>query len=93
MLKTGHHGSKTATVLKTGHHGSKTATDPKFVRQLAPKVAIISAGRHNRYGHPNKETLVTLQDAKVSYYVTAKVGMIKLTEMLGHFSFWDLKDN
>ena len=25
--------------------------------------------------------------------VTAKVGMIKLTEMLGHFSFWDLKDN
>lgn len=83
----------TATVLKTGHHGSKTATDPKFVRQLAPKVAIISAGRHNRYGHPNKETLVTLQNAKVSYYVTAKVGMIKLTEMLGHFSFWDLKDN
>ncbi len=83
----------TATVLKTGHHGSKTATDQKFVRQLAPKVAIISAGRHNRYGHPNKETLVTLQNAKVSYYVTAKVGMIKLTEMLGHFSFWDLKDN
>lgn len=83
----------TADVLKTGHHGSKTATDPKFVQQLAPKVAIISAGRHNRYGHPNQETLVTLQKAKVPYYVTAKVGMIKLTEMLGRFSFWDLKDN
>lgn len=83
----------TADVLKTGHHGSKTATDPKFVQQLAPKVAIISAGRHNRYGHPNQETLVTLQKAKVPYYVTAKVGMIKFTEMLGYFSFWDLKDN
>lgn len=83
----------TADVLKTGHHGSKTATDPKFVQQLAPKVAIISAGRHSRYGHPNQETLVTLQKAKVPYYVTAKVGMIKFTEMLGYFSFWDLKDN
>lgn len=83
----------TADVLKMGHHGSKTATDPKFVQQLAPKVAIISAGRHNRYGHPNQETLVTLQKAKVPYYVTAKVGMIKFTEMLGYFSFWDLKDN
>ncbi|WP_279074695.1 DNA internalization-related competence protein ComEC/Rec2, partial [Ligilactobacillus animalis] len=61
----------TADVLKMGHHGSKTATDPKFVQQLAPKVAIISAGRHNRYGHPNQETLVTLQKAKVPYYVTA----------------------
>lgn len=83
----------TADVLKMGHHVSKTATDPKFVQQLAPKVAIISAGRHNRYGHPNQETLVTLQKAKVPYYVTAKVGMIKFTEMLGYFSFWDLKDN
>lgn len=83
----------TTDVLKMGHHGSKTATDPKFVQQLAPKVAIISAGRHNRYGHPNQETLVTLQKAKVPYYVTAKVGMIKFTEMLGYFSFWDLKDN
>lgn len=83
----------TADVLKMGHHVSKTATDPKFVQQLAPKVAIISAGRHSRYGHPNQETLVTLQKAKVPYYVTAKVGMIKFTEMLGYFSFWDLKDN
>lgn len=37
-------------VLKLGHHGSKTASAPAFIQQLRPRLAIISAGRDNRYG-------------------------------------------
>ena len=35
-------------ILKNGHHGSKTSSAPLFIQQVAPRLAIISAGRHNR---------------------------------------------
>ena len=47
-------------------------------KKLNPKLAIISAGRNNRYGHPNAETLVTLKKNKVPFVITAQSGMIKL---------------
>lgn len=52
-------------VLKAGHHGSKTSTNEQFVAQLEPRVAWISAGERNRYGHPHKEVLETLTNTKV----------------------------
>ncbi|WP_334117402.1 DNA internalization-related competence protein ComEC/Rec2 [Ligilactobacillus sp.] len=67
-----------ADILKTGHHGSKTSTSPEFVRRINPKLAIISCGRNNRYGHPNQETLKTLNNAGIPYLSTANYGMIKL---------------
>lgn len=39
-------------VLKLGHHGSDTSTDPEFLDHVRPDLAIVSAGRRNRYGHP-----------------------------------------
>ncbi len=68
----------TADVMKTGHHGSKTSSAPTFIEHLNPKLAIISAGRNNRYGHPNAETLATLKKNKVPFVITAQSGMIKL---------------
>lgn len=73
-----------ADILKTGHHGSKTSTAEGYVQQLQPKLAIISAGRANRYGHPNLETLETLRQNRISYLNTAKVGMIKLIPIGSH---------
>lgn len=55
-------------VLKLGHHGSKTSSDPQFIRQLLPQIGIISAGRQNRYGHPNQETLITLRKIMLNQY-------------------------
>ncbi len=52
-------------VLKAGHHGSKTSTSDLFVKTVAPKYAVISAGKDNRYGHPNPEVLDILEKAGV----------------------------
>ena len=47
-------------VLKIGHHGSRTSTTAAFLAVLRPRVALLSCGRHNRFGHPAPETLATL---------------------------------
>lgn len=67
-----------ADILKIGHHGSKTSTAKEYVNKLKPKFAVISAGRNNRYGHPNIETLATLDEFKVPYVNTANAGMIQV---------------
>jgi len=48
------------TILKVAHHGSKTSTSEDFLRVVQPKIAVISVGRNNRYGHPTEETLARL---------------------------------
>jgi competence protein ComEC len=42
-------------VLKVGHHGSRTSTGSGFLAPLRPRVAVVSAGRANRFGHPHAE--------------------------------------
>ncbi len=52
-------------VLKAGHHGSKTSSDPDFIERIGPRIALISVGKNNRYGHPNQETLETYNKNKI----------------------------
>jgi competence protein ComEC len=54
-----------STLLKVGHHGSLTSTGSEFLARVAPRVAVISCGRHNRYGLPRPEILAELEAAKV----------------------------
>ena len=61
-------------VLKVGHHGSKTSSSNEFINEINPKYSIISVGKNNRYGHPNKEVLNNLKDSKI--YRTDKDGSI-----------------
>ena len=61
-------------VLKVGHHGSKTSSSKEFIDIMNPKYSIISVGKNNRYGHPNKEVLNVLEKSKV--YRTDKDGSI-----------------
>lgn len=48
-------------VLKVGHHGSRTSTDPALLDVARPSVAVISAGRRNRYRHPHAEVVERLR--------------------------------
>ena len=52
-------------VLKVGHHGSKTSSGKEFIDIVNPNYSIISVGKDNRYGHPNKEVLKTLKESKI----------------------------
>lgn len=54
-------------VLKVGHHGSETSTGEDFLADVAPKFALISVGRNNRYGHPDRSVLRKLRgyDARI----------------------------
>ena len=52
-------------VLKIGHHGSKTSSDKSFIDEINPKYSVISVGKNNRYGHPNKEVLNNLDNSKI----------------------------
>lgn len=65
-----------ADVVKLGHHGSKTSSDYEFLKRIGAKMGIISAGRNNRYRHPNKETLDTLNDLGIEKYNTQVDGSI-----------------
>jgi len=79
----------TAFALQMGHHGSKTSSSWDFLAQVQPKMAFISAGKNNSYGHPSPETLAKLlltlpdstqiyrtdRDGSVSAEWVYKVGM------------------
>ena len=52
-------------VLKVGHHGSRTSSSKEFINEINPKYSVISVGKNNRYGHPNKEVLGNLNNSKI----------------------------
>lgn len=65
-------------VLKVSHHGSKTSTSKAFLERLDPELAIISAGRNNRYGHPAPDVISTLESENIEIYRTDLLGDIFL---------------
>ena len=52
-------------ILKVGHHGSKTSSSEEFINSVNPKYSIISVGKNNKFGHPNKEVLDNLSSSKI----------------------------
>lgn len=63
-------------VLKAGHHGSKTSSAEGFIQQIKPRVALISAGEKNRFGHPHQEVLKRLNATNTIIYRTDLHGAI-----------------
>ncbi len=57
-------------VLKLGHHGSRTSSSELWLRTVAPSVAVVSAGKENRYGHPHKEVVELLQKLGIPLLAT-----------------------
>lgn len=66
-------------VLKVGHHGARVSLTDELARALSPRVALISCGANNRYGHPNEETLERLESVDARIFRTDQSGDVKLT--------------
>ncbi len=65
-----------ADILKVGHHGSATSSSAEFLSAVSPKVAVISVGLYNEYGHPHAKIVSRLEDLGATLYRTDKNGSI-----------------
>ncbi|KGK87241.1 ComEC/Rec2 family competence protein [Clostridium sp. HMP27] len=68
-----------STVLKVGHHGSNTSTSELFLKEVSPRIAIISCGKHNMFNHPSKDILKKLINLNVKIYRTDIDGTVVLS--------------
>ena len=65
-------------VLKLAHHGSRDEGLEEFLAATAPLIGLISAGRDNRYGHPDPSTMTALGAAGVRAYRTDRDGTVSV---------------
>ncbi|WP_345239785.1 DNA internalization-related competence protein ComEC/Rec2 [Pontibacillus salipaludis] len=63
-------------VLKVAHHGSDTSTGAQWLDTVTPKVALISAGLNNRYGHPHEQVIERLNKEGVKIIRTDQKGAV-----------------
>jgi competence protein ComEC len=67
-----------ADVLKVAHHGSSTSTTAEFLAAVRPRVAVVSVGGGNLYGHPDAQTLRSLAAVGAQVLRTDRLGSIVL---------------
>jgi competence protein ComEC len=65
-------------VLKVAHHGSNTSTSEALLGFASPAIAVISAGKDNRYGHPHREVLDRLNQFEVETIGTYENGRVMI---------------
>ncbi len=63
-------------VLKIAHNGSDTSTSEEFLERAAPKIAVISVGENNEYGHPKKKITGRLLRSDILIYRTDYDGTV-----------------
>ncbi|MEV6752137.1 ComEC/Rec2 family competence protein [Streptomyces sp. NPDC051214] len=69
-------------VLKVAHHGS-AYQDPELLRRAAPRLALISCGRDNSYGHPAPRTVAALRAGGAEVLRTDTSGSIAVSGPTG----------
>ena len=68
-----------AEVLKVPHHGSGTSTTGRFLDAVSPRVAVVSVGEGNRFGHPSPLVLSRLEAAGAFLFRTDRDGAVIAT--------------
>jgi competence protein ComEC len=68
----------TIDVLKVAHHGSKTSTSSSWLQAFQPKLAVISAGANNVYGHPHPLVMERLQQHDIQVKRTDTMGEVQM---------------
>ncbi len=65
-------------VLKVPHHGSRSSSSADLIRAAAPRLAVVSAGAHNPFGHPHPEVIERYRKAGVLVLRTDMDGTIEV---------------
>jgi len=65
-----------AIVLKVPHHGSRTSSTEAFLDVVSPRLAVVSAGRFNRFGHPHPHVVERYEDRAIRLFSTADHGLV-----------------
>jgi competence protein ComEC len=65
-----------SSVLVVPHHGSNTSSTLSFLSTVRAKIAVVSAGSHNRYGHPSPEVVDRYKRLGIRLLNTAQHGEI-----------------
>jgi competence protein ComEC len=73
-----------ADVLKVGHHGSKTSSTPPLLDAVHPRIALISCGLHNLFGHPHPSVLESLRRRGIHAWRTDRNGTIDVDFLPAH---------
>lgn len=77
----------TVDVLKVAHHGSDTSSSLSFLHELQPQLALISAGRNNRYHHPSTAVMQRLKQEDIHTLVSAQDGAVSI-RFSRYFSYY-----
>ena len=68
-------------ILKVGHHGSDTSSSEEWINYLDPKTAIVSCGKNNKFGHPSKSVVATLNKKGIEMRRTDIEGTITYKQL------------
>ncbi|PYQ23388.1 MAG: DNA internalization-related competence protein ComEC/Rec2 [Acidobacteria bacterium] len=72
-------GGVAAQVLKVPHHGSRSSSSARFLASVSPRVAVVSVGHANRFGHPHPEVVARYARAGVWLLRTDRDGTITVS--------------
>ena len=65
-----------ADVLKVAHHGSRGSTSERMLDAITPRLAIISCGRRNLFGHPHPSVIERLAERRIRIWRTDRDGTV-----------------
>lgn len=65
-----------ADVLKVGHHGSSTSSTSAFLDAVQPRIALVSVGEGNTYGHPSPDIMAALAERGTEVVRTDRSGTV-----------------
>lgn len=72
-----------ADVLKVAHHGSRSSTGAPFLDAVAPRLAVISCGRRNLFGHPHPDVIAALNERRIRTLRTDRDGEVTVEVVNG----------
>lgn len=81
-----------ADVLKIAHHGSRSSTRPRFLDVVQPRLAVISCGRRNLFGHPHPSVVRELHERRIRTWRTDQNGSVDLEIRGGRLYVTSRKD-